>query len=94
MPPVKISDRQVEVLMVIDRNPGATAREIAVILGRPRTQGCIQTIASLINKGWASYCDQTARTYKTTPEGKIRLDEAQMQAAGEAAEYVRAIRRD
>jgi predicted transcriptional regulator len=90
MPPAKISDRQVEVLLLIHRNPGATARELAATLGRSKPQGCIQSISSLVRKGWVS-CD--VGTCKITSEGGLVLAEAQMHLAREAAEYVRAIRR-
>jgi predicted transcriptional regulator len=92
--PETLSDRQVEMLMLVCYNPGSTTRELARTLGRSATQGCVQSINSLIRKGLVSQesADHVVR-YNATPEGKTTLKAAQMQTARDAAEYVRAVRR-
>ena len=92
--PETLSYRQVEMLMLVCYNPGSTSRELAATLGRSVPQGCVQSINSLIRKGLVSQ-ESAGRLvrYNATPEGKTRLEAAQMQAAREAAEYVRAVRR-
>lgn len=91
MPETLLSDRQVEILMLVCYNPGSTSRELARTLGRSAIQGCVQSINSLIRKGLVSQesADRVVR-YHITPAGKARLEAAQMQAA---TEYIRAIRR-